>query len=333
VTASLRLVVPALVVLATLAPQPVFAYLHLSFETGAESARLRWNTPRVRWLASERFAPMPVAEFRGAIERALGTWEEVPTASVGFEFAGLTSASPFEDDTLSVFGFLAEDEMDRVLGATSFIVDGFTGEILESDVFFNSSFPWSTAAAGDPARFDLESVALHESGHFVGLGHSALGETELLSDGRRRVLASGSVMFPIAFGRGNIADRELEPDDVAGVSDLYPDGDFRQSTGAVRGRVIRAGRGVPGAHVVAFHPETGALIGGFSVDDNGEFQIAGLAPGAHVIRVEPLDDADVESFFSPEGIDLDFRVTFHPQLYAAPEGGVGERIDVEVRPK
>ena len=333
-SARIRTAVLTVLALVALAPQPAGAYLHLSFDSRGEAVRLRWEGERVRWLVSDRSASgVPASDFRAAVERALDTWQAVPTASIAFEFGGFTSASPFQDDTLSVFGFLEDADLDRVLGATSFIVDELTGEIVESDVFFNTTFPWSTAASGDPGRFDLESVALHETGHFLGLGHSALGETELLGDGRRRVLASGSVMFPIAFGRGNIADRELQPDDVAGVSDLYPDGDFRQTTGAARGRILRGGRGVLGAHVVAFHPATGALIGGFVLNEQGEFQIAGLAPGAHVIRVEPLDDADIDSFFSPAGIDVDFRVTFHPRLFPAPPGGVGERFDIDVRPK
>jgi hypothetical protein len=52
-----------------------------------------------------------------------------------------------------------------------------------------------------------------------------------------------------------------------------------------------------------------------------------------VIRVEPLDDADLDSFFSTPGIDVDFLVTFHPRLVVAPEGGASERFDVAVRPK
>ena len=82
---------------------------------------------------------------------AFATWEAVPTASIAFQFAGFTSAVPFDDDGISVFGFDAQPDLDRVLGATTFVVDMLTGEIVESDVFFNSIFTWSTAAAGEPA--------------------------------------------------------------------------------------------------------------------------------------------------------------------------------------
>jgi hypothetical protein len=268
------------------------------------------------------------------VQRAFTTWEEVPSASIAFQFVGFTAAPPFEDDGLSVVGFEAHPEMERVLGATTFVVDMVTGEIVESDIFFNSAFDWSTASAGDVTRFDLESVAVHEVGHFLGLAHSALGETEpRMDDGGRRVLGSAAVMFPISLGRGAVVDRDLTPDDIAGVSDLYPDGDFRARTGAARGRVRLGGRGVLGAHVVAFNLQTGSLTGGFSVGADGEFEIAGLTPGAHVIRVEPLDDADIDSFFSGHGVEIDFQVTYHTRLFVAPAGGVGERFDVTVRPK
>lgn len=139
-------------------------------------------------------------------------------------------------------------------------------------------------------------------------------------------------MFPISLGRGVVADRVLQPDDIAGVSDLYPDGDFRDVTGTITGRVRLNGAAVKGAHVVAFSPQTGSLIGNFSGDD-GTFRIAGLTPGPHVIRVEPIDDADIDSFLDPAGVNVNFQVAFHPRLIVAPAGGASASFDVAVRAK
>lgn len=322
-------------VLALVAPDPALAYLKFSARTlRGDIVTLKWPAAPARWFVTNRSAPgVTAAEFQSAMARAFATWEAVPTATISFQFGGFTSAEPFEDDDRSVLGFQDQPELERVLGATGFTIDILTGEIVESDIFFNTTFEWSTASAGQTGRFDLESTAVHEIGHFLGLGHSALGETEVQSTGGRRVIASSAVMFPISLGRGNTADRTLQPDDVAGVSDLYPSDTHRARTGAVRGRVLKNGEPVFGAHVVAFNPETGDLIAGFSVNEDGEFDITGLAPGPHVIRVEPLDDADVESFFDEDSVDIDFRVVYHDRLFVAPRGGVGERFDVTVRPK
>lgn len=315
--------------------QDVSGYLHFTTGISGQARVLKWQRTPVRWFAADRGASgVAASDFQAAIARAFATWEAVPSASIAFQFAGVTGAQPFDDDGVSVLGFQDHPEMDRVLGATGFLIDTVTAEIVESDIFFNSAFLWSTAAQGDAARFDLESVALHEIGHFIGLGHSGIGETEMRPEGGRRVLGSAAVMFPIALGRGITHDRRLQPDDIAGVSDLYPAPGFRDSTGVATGRVTRSGTGVVGAHVVTFNPATGALVAAFTLNNDGEFQVAGLVPGAHVVRVEPLDDADVDSFFSrPGAIDIGFLVTFHDRLYVAPQGGAGERVTVAVRPR
>jgi hypothetical protein len=267
------------------------------------------------------------------VGRAFSTWQ-ASGARVSATFVGYTDASPFEDDNMSVIGFLSRPDMERVLGATTFLIDTTSGQILESDIFLNAAFAWSVASGGEAGRYDVESIALHEIGHFFGLGHSALGETELRPTGGRRVIAAEAVMFPIAFAAGTIDGRTLKADDVAGISDLYPPADFATRTGSISGRVRKSGKGVYGAHVVALALATGALVANFGLDADGNFVIAGLAPGAYVVRVEPLDDADLDSFFdNPAKVDVDFKVTFFDQLAIVPRGGSGRPFDVTVVPK
>jgi hypothetical protein len=310
--------------------RPALAYLKFGVTVSGRQVTLKWNSP-ARYRVSEQSVPgVSPTDFRDAVARAFATWQAVPTASISYEFGGFTGAAPGDDDGLSTLGFDSRPDLDRVLASTSLLVDEVTGDLIEADIFFNSAFAWSVAAAGERGRYDLETIALHEIGHFSGLGHSALGETEL-NDAGRRVTAAEAVMFPIAFGPGNIADRVLRADDIAGISDLYPDNAFNETTGSLSGRVTQDGQGLFGAHVVAFNPRTGALVGGFTLNTQGQFSIAGLSPGPHVIRVEPLDDADLESFFEDElPVAIDFRVAFHDRLVVVPKGGDSGSVDIKV---
>jgi hypothetical protein len=321
--------------LVTMLGHPAYAYLHLGTTVSGRETSIRWQRSPVRWSVTDRGVPGITSQaLQGAVARAFAAWEGVPTATVAFQFVGFTGAEPSADDTLSVIGFEHRPELDRVLGATSILLDVVTGEIVESDIFFNSTFDWSTLAQGDPLRFDLESVAVHEVGHLLGLGHSAIGETEMRPGGARAVLGSGAVMFPVSLGRGVVGDRTLQPDDVAAISDLYPEPTFRSRTGIVRGRVVKGGGGVFGAHVTAFNPRDGTLVAGFTLNTNGDFTIAGLTAGPQVIRVEPLDDADLESFFNRRApVDVEFLVTYAERVAVAPEGGAGPPLDIVVRPK
>jgi len=234
---------------------------------------------------------------------------------------------------MTVIGYQSRPAQNRTLAATSFFIDTTDGRILESDIFFNTVFPWSTSESGTTGRFDVESIAVHELGHLLGLSHSALGETELISGGRR-VLAAESVMFPIAFAAGNIDDRSLKADDIAGISDIYGTPAFTRGFGSISGRVTKNGQGVIGAHIVAFNPATGRMVGGFSLSEDGSFVIAGLEPGPHVLRAEPLDDGDIESFFDDSlDVDLDFNVKFYERAVVVPRGGGTRNVEIRVTPK
>jgi len=313
---------------------PIGAYLKLGTTVGGRTQSLRWRNFPVRYfITNTGVSQVSAQQFQTTVARAFSTWHAVETADTSSQFVGFVQAQPFVDDGASVLGFVNRPDQDRTLAATTFTVDITDGRILESDIYFNSVFPWSTSEAGGNDRFDVESIALHEIGHLLGLSHSALGETELIGGGRR-MIAAEAVMFPIAFSRGNIADRSLRADDIAGISDIYGTTAFSRQFGSISGRVTKNGRGVQGAHVVAFSPQSGKLVGGFTLSETGEFVIAGLEPGPHVLRAEPLDDGELNSFFDDDfDVDVDFRVTFHDRVVAVPRGGGASDVEIKVTPK
>jgi len=311
---------------------PALAYLKFGVTVGGRQVALKWAQTPVRYSVSNQgITDVGVADLQGAVDRAFATWQAVPTATISYQFAGITAAVPGRDDGVSTLGFQNHPELDRVLASTSFLVDRVTGALVESDIFFNTAFLWSVAPAGVAGRYDLESVALHEIGHMSGLGHSALGETELRDTGGRRVLSAEAVMFPIAFAAGSTAARTLKADDVAGITDLYPEPAFAQMSGSVSGRVTRDGQPIFGAHVVAFDVAHGTSVGSFTLNAQGEFSIGSLTPGVYVLRAEPIDDADVDSFFdATRNVDVDFRVAFVDRVVVVPRAGDSGQVAVKV---
>lgn len=302
--------------------QPVFAYLHFGVPINGKSVTVKWSqTPRYFVNAQTAVPGVTNADFQATVAKAFASWDALPTATISYQFAGVTSAQPGDDDGASVLGFASRPDLDRVLASTDFVLDAATGQLIESDIFFNAAFPWSIAANGESGKYDLQSIALHETGHFSGLGHSALGETELRDGGGRRVISAEAVMFPIAYTAGSIAARTPKADDIAGITDLYPSSDAG-ALGSISGRVTKSGQPLFGAHVVAIDGTTGQMVGGFALGTQGEFSIGGLSPGPHVLRVEPLDDVDVDSFFtSSTTVDLNFKIAFVDHAVVVPRGG------------
>ena len=321
---------------AVLVAPAVEAYLKIGRSVGGgRVVAIEWTSLPIRYFVTNRDVDSVTApQLQTAVDRAFRAWTGVEGVALSTEFVGFTTSNPSGSDQISVIGFQDRPDMERVLGATGWTVDAVTGAIQTSDIFLNSFHSWSVAETGASGRWDVQSIAVHEIGHLLGLGHSAIGETTpRVPPPGRDIIAKRAVMFPIAYPRVNTEDRVLKPDDIAGLTDIYG-GASTQRLGSISGKVTLNGAGLFGAHVTAFNSATGAIVGGFSLNSQGEFVISKLEPGIYVVRVEPIDDADITSFFDDdEGVNINFRAGYYEKLVTVPAGGTSGNIEIKVQSK
>lgn len=298
---------------------------------------LRWPSSEspVGYFVNAAEGNLTEAQAVAAVQASFQTWNDVETADIAFEFRGTTQAPPFQFfDFINTLGFLDDPEIQGqgILGATSWVVDIRNGDIAEADIFFNNEFTWSVESIGQPGRFDFQSVVTHEIGHFFGLGHSGLGVMDT-SGGNRRLQVGSAIMFPFAFPPGSVVGRTLTLDDVTAISVLYPAAGYLSARGTLTGRVTKNSQGVAFAHVVTFNPFTSETIS-FFADESGNFEVRGLRPGPHVVRVNPIGDpTSPPDFGFPEQLtDLDFRDALYDGRAEVQASGTTSGINVEVTP-
>ena len=309
------------------------AYLKFGTSVGNIVVGLQWDDFPVKYSITNRnVAGVTATQLQAAVANGFASWGRPENVDISGQFLGFTNLDPV-DGPQTVIGFMSKPDQDRTLGETSWVIDDATGEIVSASIFLNSIFSWSVAPNGESNRFDVESIVVHELGHLLGLGHTALGETEL-GGGGRIIRGKRAVMFPIAFPPGSIADRNLQADDIAGITDIYGNAASAAALGAIQGRVTLNNNGVFGAHVTVFNPATGDLVSGYTLTSGGHFVIAGLKPGQYIVRAEPLDDVDQDSVFDPDDvINVNFQVAYFSRPVSVPAGGAGAPIVIAVKSK
>jgi hypothetical protein len=241
------------------------------------------------------------SEFQ-AVQAAFQTWQNVSIANVSFQYMGTTAVPTVGQDGLSVVTFVDSSVpigLETVAAEFSFYTIDGTGNatMQEADIALSTSLNFSTSA--EAGKYDIQSVVTHEVGHLLGLDHSAL---------------LSSVMSPYP-APGQLDQRTLSYDDMAGLSEFYSQSSDFSTLGAIGGIVTLGGNGVFGAHVVAVD-SNGTPVASVISNSDGSYEIDFLPPGTYKVYAEPLDGPVTEqniggtstSFYT--GLQTNFGTTY-----------------------
>jgi len=225
------------------------------------------------------------------ISAAANVWNGVGTSSIRLAFGGLYSAGT----TQAAPGIQIEfsDDIPPGLLAVSApqtfgnLESGPSGTFIP--VYFSlMELPSDLSAIFNGPSYSEEFFVtlVHEFGHTLGLQHT---------------LAS-SVMSTYNTSASSKAN-PLGADDIAGISLLYPAGNYLSTVGSISGKVTLNGKAVNLASVVAISPSNPAITTLSNPD--GTYQINGIPTGQagleYYVYVSPLPPP-VEGETSPDNI-------------------------------
>jgi PKD repeat protein len=181
-----------------------FGPYSLSVPFGWSKKRWQGTAPVVSYYVN----PSSVSGALTAAQNAAGTWTSVAGSDFSFQYAGTTASTGvgrnYKNEIL--WGDIA---IDGVLAQAS--TWSYGEQVAECDIKFNTRYTWSTTP--QTGAFDIETVCLHELGHWVQL-------QDLYGNVQGYPSDTAKVMYG-RTGSGQIK-RTLTDGDTAGARWIYP---------------------------------------------------------------------------------------------------------------
>lgn len=277
------------------------------------------------WENASPYANVPHFEFAGYLEEDVngGNYGEYVSLGKCYEDDLASCPTQAQKDLKTVIIF---DEDDSILNNTYCKIGGCaafgTASVFSGDLQDPSSIVSGAVIFGPSAGDSSEKVAasvglfVHELGHLLGLAHPSLNQQLYFEQpqGWDRYMPS---MFFHLGGIQDLVSASLNPDDIAGISTLYPSNSFSANTATIKGQILKSdGTPMMHANVIARNVDDplcevfsflsgrlcqrpfGTVNSAQCQDDNGNilydgnFLFAGLPTGTYTIEVEEVvDDA------------------------------------------
>ncbi|KAK8510908.1 hypothetical protein V6N13_091284 [Hibiscus sabdariffa] len=152
----------------------------------------KWRKYNLTYNIQNATRGFTVKELRPVIAQALQTWADVSP----FKFTEETQAKA----NINI-GFFPKDHGDGAPFKDITLAHAFPPR--DGRFHFNEKWNWSLSKPASD-QIHVQSVAVHEFGHTIGLGHSNI---------------SKAIMFP-SYNPGTIKT-DLDQDDIDGLKDLY----------------------------------------------------------------------------------------------------------------
>ncbi len=182
-----------------------------------------WTTSSVMFYVNvngSRFFSSPHTVEANAIGRAFASWQNVEPATISFVYGGFDNATNANDNKSVLYWNNDINVSAYVIASLTTYGNNYTGVLTNVDIWFNDRYyEWTDGTlVFDSKIMDIQSIATHEIGHFLGLN-----ESDPCMDNAPTMMTAPlwEAYFKSEAESPNLGIRNLAQGDMDGLNYLY----------------------------------------------------------------------------------------------------------------